>query len=120
MSLLHPTTDKKKTTPARKTLVVKESVLAATLLSRPRITEKAYALNALNQYVFVVVKRATKKNVKQAVEEAYAVNVEKVRMVHLPEKKRIFGRSVGSKSATKKAIVSVAKGQTIELFKAGI
>lgn len=103
-----------------KTLSVKESPLATRLLSRPRITEKSYALNALNQYVFVVTKEATKTTVKRAIEEAYAVTVEQVRIVRLPAKKRVFGKGVGTKSAIKKAIVRVAKGQSIELFKGGM
>lgn len=110
----------KKASVAKKALSVKESGLAARLLSRPRITEKSYALGALNQYVFVVVKEATKKTVARAVEEAYGVSVTKVRMVRLPEKRRVFGKSVGSKGAIKKAIVSVEKGQTLELFKGGM
>jgi len=77
-------------------------------------------LNALNQYVFVVTKTATKKSVKRAVEEAYGVQVEKVRMVRLPAKTRMFGKNMGMKSAIKKAIVSVMKGQSLELFKGGI
>ncbi len=105
---------------SKKALAVKESPLATRVLSRPRVTEKAYALNTLNQYVFVVAKTATKKSVKRAVEEAYAVAVEKVRIIRLPAKKRVFGKNTGSKSAIKKAIISVAKGQTIELFKGGM
>lgn len=111
---------KKEASVAKKSLSVKESRLAGKLLSRPRVTEKSYALGELNQYVFVVTKEATKKTVKRAVEEAYAVNVEKVRIVRLPAKKRVFGKNTGSKSATKKAVVSVLKGQTIELFKGGM
>ncbi|MEK9151048.1 MAG: 50S ribosomal protein L23 [Patescibacteria group bacterium] len=103
-----------------KTLSVRESPLATRLLSRPRITEKSYALNALNQYVFVVTKEATKTTVKRAIEEAYAVTVEQVRIVRLPAKKRVLGKGVGFKSAIKKAIVRVAKGQSIELFKGGM
>lgn len=103
-----------------KKLSVKESPLATRILSRPRITEKSYALNALNQYVFVVTKEATKTTVKRAIEEAYAVTVEQVRIVRLPAKKRVFGKGVGTKSAIKKAIVRVAKGQSIELFKGGM
>ncbi|MDP3957631.1 MAG: 50S ribosomal protein L23 [bacterium] len=105
---------------AKKALATKESPLATRILSRPRITEKSYALNALNQYVFVVTKTATKKSVKRAVEQAYGVQVEKVRIVRLPAKTRMFGKSMGSKSAIKKAIVSVTKGQSLELFKGGI
>ena len=126
MQLFKDTTEEKKekspkkTSAAKKGLSVKESPLASKLLSRPRITEKSYALNTLNQYVFVVNKEATKKTVKRAIEEVYAVSVDKVRMVCLPAKKRVFGKNTGSKSAIKKAIVSVAKGQSLELFKGGM
>lgn len=130
MSLFKNTTEEKKEKPvkkaaskaavSKKALTVKESPLATRILSRPRVTEKSYALNALNQYVFVVTNTATKQSVKRAVEEAYAVEVEKVRMVRLPAKKRVFGKNTGSKSAIKKAIISVVKGQTIELFKGGM
>jgi large subunit ribosomal protein L23 len=126
MSVLKNTTEEKKALAvkkvpaAKKSLIAKESSLAARFLLRPRVTEKSYTLNALNQYVFVVAKGATKKLVKQAIEEAYAVNVEKVRIVCLPAKKRVSGKQVGSKSAVKKAIVSVAKGQALELLKSGI
>lgn len=126
MALFTDTTEKKdmkaskKAPVSKKKLSPKESRLAAKILSRPRITEKSYALNTLNQYVFVVTKDATKKTVKRAIEEAYAVNVEKVRMVCLPAKRCVFGKSTGSKSAIKKAIVSVAKGQSLELFKSGM
>ena len=107
---------------SEKTSSVQESPLASRLLSRPRITEKAYALNGLNQYVFEVTKDATKKSVKRAVEEAYGVSVLGVNIVKLPAKKRLSGRtrSVSFKGAIKKAIVSVKKGQAIELFKGGI
>lgn len=128
MALFKDTTEKKeaakavpaKASASKQALVVKESPLATRILSRPRVTEKAYALNALNQYVFVVTKEATKKSVKRAVEEAYAVEVEKVRIVKLPAKTRVMGKTIGTKSAIKKAIISVKKGQTIELFKGGM
>lgn len=125
MSLFSNITEEKKEKtakkkPALKKFSAKESSLAARFLSRPRVTEKAYTLNAQNQYVFVVDKMATKKIVKQAVEEAYGVNVKKVRIVRLPAKKRVTGKYVGSRSAIKKAIVSVAKGQTLEILKSGI
>lgn len=125
MSLFGQTTEEKKEKPAKKALAlkklsVKESLLAARFLSRPRVTEKSYTLNAQNKYVFVVGKGATKKIVKQAVEEAYGVNVKNVHIVRLPAKKRVTGKYVGSRSAIKKAIVSIAKGQTLEILKSGI
>lgn len=120
MQLFNNETEEKKVKAEKKDLSGKTSLLAAKVLSRPRITEKSYALNALNQYVFVVTKEATKKSVKRAIEEAYAVNVEKVRIVRLPGKTRVFGKNVGSRSAVKKAIISLAEGQSIELFKGGM
>lgn len=119
MALFDTTTEKKK---VLRKLTPKESPLAMRLLSRPRVTEKSYAMNALNKYVFEVTKTSTKKSVKRAVEEVYGVNVVAVNMVRLPAKKHFSGssRTLGFKAAVKKAIVSVAKGQTIELFKAGM
>lgn len=111
---------KAKKEPALKKLSAKGSSLSARFLIRPRVTEKSYTLNAQNQYVFVVDKTATKKIVKQAVEEAYGVNVKDVRIVRLPAKKRVTGKYVGSRSAIKKAIVSIVKGQTLEILKSGI
>lgn len=98
----------------------KMSSLASAVLLKPRITEKAYAVNALNQYVFQVVMSATKTQVKRSVEEAYGVSVVAVNMIKLPGKRRVFGRTVGKKSPLKKAIVTLKKGDAIELFKAGI
>ncbi len=133
MALFNKTTEEKKETApekvapvikkgTKKELVVRESPLAAKLLMRPRITEKAYALGTFNQYVFEVARTATKKSVKRAVEEAYGVTVESINIVRLPAKKRLSGknRTVGFKGSIKKAIVSVVKGQTIALFKGGI
>ena len=120
MALFDKTTEKKA---VLRKLTPKESPLATRLLSRPRITEKAYALNAANKYVFEVTPTSTKKSVKRAVEEVYGVNVTAVNMIRLPRKKRYSSgrnRTLGYKAAIKKAIVSVAKGQTIELFKAGL
>ncbi|MEK7181603.1 MAG: 50S ribosomal protein L23 [Patescibacteria group bacterium] len=127
MAIFTKTTEEKeeKKAPAKKAvkkLVGKESPLAARVLLRPRITEKAYAMNTENKFVFQVSKEATKRSVKQAVEEAYGVSVLDVNIVRLPAKRRVFGRTqqVGYKNGVKKAIVKVAEGQTIELFKGGI
>jgi hypothetical protein len=65
MALFDKTTKEKKVRAPKKELSAKESPLAGRLLTRPRVTEKSYALNALNQYVFEVTKNATKKSVKR-------------------------------------------------------
>ncbi|QQR79253.1 MAG: 50S ribosomal protein L23 [Candidatus Moraniibacteriota bacterium] len=96
------------------------SSLATRVLLRPRITEKAYAVNALDQYVFQVASAATKTEVKRAVEEAYGVTVIAVNMVRLPGKRKNLGRTVGQRSSVKKALVRLKKGESIQLFQAGI
>ncbi|MBI2439093.1 MAG: 50S ribosomal protein L23 [Candidatus Moranbacteria bacterium] len=114
------TTKEKAVATEKKVASGKESVLATRVLARPRITEKAYSLNAFRQYVFVVTKEATKKSVKRAIEEAYGVHVEKVRMICLPEETRVFGKTMGKRSAIKKAIVTLQEGESLELFKGGM
>lgn len=94
--------------------------LATAVLVRPRVTEKAYAVNALNQYVFQVTGQATKSEVKKAVEAAYNVTVLSVNIIKLPTKKKNVGRIVGRRSAVRKAVVRLKAGQTITLFQAGI
>ncbi len=93
---------------------------AAALLSRPRITEKSYAVNALNQYVFEVTPRATKTGIKKAVEATYGVTVVSVNITKLPGKKKNMGRMVGQRSGVKKAVVRLKAGESITLFQAGI
>lgn len=110
----------KKSMAEKKTTEKKLSSLATAVLVKPRITEKAYALNALNQYAFQVIPAATKGAVKQAIEEAYGVTVVAVNMVKLPGKTRVFGRVKGKRQAIKKALVTLKKGDSITLFKAGI
>lgn len=100
----------------------KLSPLASRILIRPRITEKAYAVNALNQYVFQVTAQATKTEVKRAVEEAYGVSVMTVNMIRLPGKKKRSGQKqkVGFRSGTKKAVVRLKTGDALQLFQTGI
>ena len=108
----------KKTAFTKGKVEAKPSELAHRFLLRPRITEKAYALNGANQFVFEVSRNAHKSVIARAVQEAYGVEVVDVRTVNLPGKSKVFGRkgTVGSRSAVKKAIVTVKEGQSIELF----
>ncbi len=99
---------------------VRDKALATAVLVRPRITEKAYAVNALNQYVFQVTPKATKTAVKKAVEAIYGVSVVAVNMTTLPGKKKNMGRRVGQRSAVRKAVVRLKAGDTITLFQAGL
>lgn len=107
---------------AKVKVAVKPSILAHRYLLRPRITEKAYALNGANQFVFEVSRDAHKSVIARSVQEAYGVDVLDVRTVNLPGKSKVFGKNgtVGSRSAVKKAIVTIKAGQTIPLFATGV
>jgi large subunit ribosomal protein L23 len=90
------------------------------VLRRPLVTEKSsYQSGKLNQYSFVVADNATRKQVKDAIETLYDVTVEKVNIINTTAKR---GRRLRSrrllirKPAYKKAIVTLADGQTLEIF----
>ena len=88
------------------------------ILRRPIITEKTeYQTDWLNQYSFEVDKRATKQQIKEAVEIIFDVDVEKVRTIIMPAKKgRRLRKTVTRKKEWKKAIVTLSRGQKIDLF----
>lgn len=83
------------------------------VLTRPIVSEKAYALNPLGQYVFRVDRDANKISVRKAVEKLFNVNVIRVNVLNVRGKARNFGKTSGRTSAWKKAIVTLKKGQTI-------
>jgi large subunit ribosomal protein L23 len=88
------------------------------VLRRPVITEKNTQLNEQARYVFEVAREANKLQIQQAVEAIFKVSVIGVNTINVPSKPRRFGRSLGRTKPWKKAIVSLAKGQRIELFPA--
>ena len=91
------------------------------VLIKPIITEKMTADSELfNRYGFIVDPKANKLQIKEAVEQAYGVRVEKVRtMNHGPERKTRYtktGIQHGKSNAIKKAIVDVAEGDAIDFY----
>jgi large subunit ribosomal protein L23 len=93
-----------------------KSPTAWRLLREPHVTEKATRLTHLNQYVFRVFPKATKPEVKKAIEGVYGVHVVKVRKVVLPRKKRKKGRHIGWRPGHTKAIVTLREGEKIEVL----
>lgn len=86
-----------------------------TLIKGIRQTEKSARLERMRQYVFDVAKDANKSEIKQAVEAMFNVSVEHVNtQVHAGKWRRLTGRW-GKRPDWKKAIVTVAEGQKIEL-----
>lgn len=88
------------------------------VIKRPIITEKSNILADLfRQYTFEVDRRANKHQVKDAVEKIFDVEVEKVRIVNIKPKRGRYGRRmVVRESAKKKAIVTLAPGERLEMF----
>jgi large subunit ribosomal protein L23 len=87
------------------------------VVKRPLITEKAERNREANrQYAFEVHREATKVQVKQAVEQLFAVHVTAVRTAITRGKKKRVGRSVGQRPNWKKAFVTLKEGETIALF----
>lgn len=90
------------------------------ILRRPLITEKTSAQSSkANQYSFVVADTATRTQVKDAIETLYDVEVVRVNIINTPAKR---GRRLRSrrllvrKGAFKKAIITLAEGQTLPIF----
>jgi len=85
-------------------------------LKSPHVTEKATDLTAKNQYVFKVWPRSNKKQIKEAVEDVFGIDVDSVRIINIHSKKIRIGKTKGQKPGYKKAIVKVREGQKIEIL----
>ena len=90
------------------------------VLRRPLVTEKSsYQSGTLNQYSFIVADTATRSQVKDAIETLYDVNVVRVNVINVPAKR---GRRLRSrrllvrKPGYKKAVITLAEGQRLEIF----
>ena len=87
------------------------------VIRRPLLTEKStIGREELNLATFAVDPRATKHDIRRAVEGLFDVSVLKVRTMRQHRKKRRVGKNAGTRSEWKKAIVQLAEGQAIEFF----
>ena len=91
---------------------------AMSILIRPVISEKTYALMEQHTYVFVVDPRATKIDVRNAVEQAFDVKVVNVNTLNRKGKSTRNRRTnvAGQKPSSKRAIVTLRQGDSINLF----
>ncbi len=86
-------------------------------LKRPVITEKSTLLQEQNKYVFEVLPNANKAQVREAVERAFSVRVTNVNMVKNPgENRRLRNGRWLRTAGVKKAVITVAPGDAIQLF----
>ena len=95
------------------------------VLIKPVLSEKANKQSEkMNRYSFIVDKKANKLEIKKAVESFYGVQVDEVNTIIVPSKAKAkytkAGFIVGRKPSKKKAIVTVAKGETIDLYGSSI
>jgi len=89
----------------------------ADILKRPVITEKATAAREEgNAVAFEVDRRATKREIRTAVEKLFKVKVEDVRTMNVPGKPKRRGRVMGRRPGWKKAVVILRAGDRIEFF----
>ena len=85
------------------------------LIKKPLVTEKSTALSGEGKYVFMVKPEATKNEIKKAVRAIYKVDRTAVNIVRRRGKTKQMGALRGAQSGYKKAIVTLKKGQKIDI-----
>jgi large subunit ribosomal protein L23 len=85
------------------------------IIVSPCITEKATYLSEQNKIVFKVNKYANKDFIKKSIEKIFKVNVIKINTINLKGKTKIVKGKKTKKPSTKKAIITLKKGQSIDL-----
>jgi len=81
----------------------------------PKVTEKATYLSEQNKVVFKVHKGANKNNIKKSIEKIFKVKVIKVNTINTKGKRKLVRGKITNKPSYKKAIVTLKKGQNIDL-----
>ena len=93
---------------------MKKFNLLNTIVS-PAITEKATSLSEFNKIVFKVNKGASKNSIKKSIEKIFKVNVIKINTINLRGKTKLVRGKKSSRPGYKKAIVTLKKGQSVDL-----
>ena len=86
------------------------------ILFAPVVSEKSYGLLDEGKYTFEVDPRANKTEIKIAIEQVFGVKVDKINTLNRKGKTRRTKNGIGKRKDTKRAIVSVAAGQSIDIF----
>ncbi|MGD1951124.1 MAG: 50S ribosomal protein L23 [Leptolyngbyaceae cyanobacterium] len=86
------------------------------IIRKPIITEKATLSLENNQYTFEVTPKSTKAEIRAAVEALFDVKVTGISTMNPPRKKKRLGRFIGYKPTYKRAVVTLAEGDSIPLF----
>lgn len=83
-----------------------------TILQAQHVSEKGTLVTG--QYIFKVIKDATKIEIKQAIEHIFSVKVKAVRITNMKSKQKRFGKIMGRQKGWKKAYVTLLPGQEID------
>ena len=116
------TKEKKTTDGESKTSKIKEIKRSAKnsnayrILVKPLITEKASIMGSLNKYIFAVNIKANKIEIAKAIEDVYGVNPVGVNIIKVKGKIVTRGKYTGKRKDWKKAIVTLPKGQSIQIY----
>lgn len=87
------------------------------VIIRPIVTEKSTtAKDEANKYIFEVDRRATKVDIRHAVEKMFRVKVAEVHTINVGGKRKRMGRTFGRRQDWKKAIVTLTPGTSIDIF----
>ena len=86
----------------------------------PVVSEKSYSLLDEGRYTFIVHPASNKTEIKQAVESIFGVKVVSVNTLNRVGKTKRFGLTIGKRKDTKRAIVTLAEGESIDIFEAGL
>jgi large subunit ribosomal protein L23 len=86
----------------------------------PVVSEKSYALLDEGRYTFVVHPDTNKTEIKQAVQAIFGVQVVSVNTLNRKGKRKRFGLKFGTRKNTKRAVVTLAEGERIDIFESGV
>lgn len=86
------------------------------ILLAPVVSEKSYGLLDANKYTFLVHPDANKTEIKIAVQKVFGVKVTSVNTLNRPGKTRRTRYGLGKRKSTKRAVVSLAEGDSIDIF----
>ena len=86
------------------------------VIIRPVVTERSFDLMEQGKYTFEVARTAPKEEIRNAVEKLFGVHVVKVNTINVKPKNRRVRYAMGKTRRWKKAIVTIAAGETIEIF----
>ncbi len=86
------------------------------VIIRPIVSERSFDLMGQNKYTFEVAKQAPKEEIAAAVEKLFGVHVLKVNTINVKPKKKRVRYVAGMTRSWKKAVVTIADGETIEVF----